>query len=55
MTDIPAELLREQVRERYANAASTVLDTGGRASCCTDDGCCGPTTLEVDESFGSVL
>jgi SAM-dependent methyltransferase len=32
-----------------------VLDTGGRASCCTDDGRCAPTTLEVDESFGSVL
>ena len=55
MTDVTAALLREQVRERYANAATTVLDTGRRASCCTDEGCCGPTTLEVDESFGSVL
>jgi arsenite methyltransferase len=55
MTDTTtADTLREQVRERYATAALTVLDTGGRASCC-DDGCCTPTTLEVEESFGSAL
>src|ERR671917_2769559 len=55
MTDTSAELLRERVRERYASAATTVLDTGGRASCGSDEGCCNPTTLEVDESFGGVL
>jgi arsenite methyltransferase len=33
----------------------TVLDTGSRASCCSDDGCCTPTTLEVDDSFDSAL
>ncbi len=57
-----ADALREQVRERYAAAATTV--TSGQehascaddASCCGDSGgCCGPTTLEVDGSFGSGL
>jgi arsenite methyltransferase len=50
--------LVEQVRERYARAAITVLDTGGAASCCGDSAsgsCCDPTTLEVDETFGSAL
>ena len=50
--------LREQVRERYARAATTVLDTGGGAACgCGPDSgsCCGPTVLESDEAFGSGL
>ena len=50
--------LVEQVRERYARAAITVLDTGGAGSCCGDStsgSCCDPTTLEVDETFGSAL
>jgi hypothetical protein len=38
-----------------AHAATTVLATGGGASCCTDEGGCSPTTLEVEESFGSLL
>src|SRR5215217_1566966 len=53
--------LRQQVRDRYAAAATTVTCGQGHASCC-DDGCCGdsgeccgPTTLEVDDSFGSAL
>ena len=50
MADTSAELLREQVRRRYANAATTVMDTGGRVSCCADDACFDRTTLEVDES-----
>jgi arsenite methyltransferase len=61
------ETLRERVRARYAEAATVVLDTGGSASCaadgscCTEDcraedgSCCGPTMLEVDETFGSSL
>jgi arsenite methyltransferase len=55
MAESIAEQLREQVRERYADVAVTVLDTGGRASCCTDAGCGTPTTLEVGESFGGML
>ena len=40
--------LREEVREKYAKAALTVLDTGG--------GCCGPQEVACcpeDESFGA--
>jgi len=57
-----ADALRDQVRERYAAAATTVTSGQGRASCadetsCCDDsgGCCGPTMLEVDDTFGSAL
>jgi arsenite methyltransferase len=57
-----ADELREQVRERYSAAATTVTSGQGRASCgedascCGDSaGCCGPVALEVDNSFGSVL
>ena len=57
--------LRERVRERYAEAATTVLETGRQASCCDSDcgadhgnssvPCCGPTVIDVDETFGGVL
>jgi arsenite methyltransferase len=49
--------LREQVRERYAAAATTVTTGDGNASCCGDStGCCGgATVLEVDDRFGSAL
>jgi arsenite methyltransferase len=47
------EQLREQVRARYAAAATSVLDTGAGASC--GDSCCTPATVEVDENFGSAL
>jgi len=57
-----ADALREQVRERYAAAATTVTSGQGHASCADDlsccgvpGGCCGPTTPEVDGSFGSSL
>jgi arsenite methyltransferase len=56
-----ADALREQVRERYAAAAITVTSGQGHASCCDDEGCgdsggcCGPTTLEIDDTFGSAL
>ena len=57
-----ADALREQVRERYAAAAITVTSGQGHASCgedasrCGDSGgCCGPTTLEIDDTFGSAL
>ena len=47
--------LREQVRERYAQAVSVVTETGAHAEestgCCGSDGdCCGPSA-----SFGSEL
>jgi arsenite methyltransferase len=56
-----ADALREQVRQRYAAAAITVSSGQGHASCCDDGccgdagGCCGPTTLEIDDTFGSAL
>jgi arsenite methyltransferase len=55
-----ADELREQVRARYAAAATTVISgqwhasCGDDASCCGDSDCCGPTVLGVD-SFGSSL
>jgi SAM-dependent methyltransferase len=62
MTETRADSLREQVRERYPAAATTVTSGQGHAfcdddaSCCGDSGgCCGPTTLEVNDSFGSIL
>ena len=65
MTDIHigAEDLRDQVRDRYAAAARTVTSGSGNASCCDDascgahgsSSCCGPTVLEVDNTFGAAL
>jgi arsenite methyltransferase len=54
------EQLQEQVRARYAAAAVTVTSGQGTASCCDDDcgdggPCCGPTVIEVDDTFGSAL
>ena len=51
------EQLRERVRERYAAAAMTVSSGQGTASCCdaNSGSCCGPTVLEVDDTFGSAL
>ncbi len=34
MTDTASADLREQVRDRYAAAASAVRDSAGQASCC---------------------
>ena len=45
--------LRDEVRARYASAATSVLDTGAGASC--GESCCGPTAVEVDDNFGSAL
>ena len=55
MTEIKAQdQLRERVRERYAAAATTVTSGHGSASCCDGSGgCCSPTMVEVDETFGS--
>jgi arsenite methyltransferase len=39
--------LRETVRARYAAAATAVTQGGG--------GCCGPDSVEVDETFGATL
>ena len=46
-----------RLRERYAAAAMTVTSAQGTASCCDDNSgsCCGPTVLEVDDTFGSAL
>ena len=49
MTQTGSAELSERVRERYAAAAMTVLETGGQASCCDTD-CCG-----TDETFGGAL
>jgi SAM-dependent methyltransferase len=55
MTDTGQDELREQVRERYARAAITVLDTGA-GGCGSGSGpCCGPSAEEVDDAFGSAL
>ena len=45
----PAEL-REQVRQRYAAAATRVTGEG-----CCSAGSCAPETIEVDETFGAAL
>jgi arsenite methyltransferase len=65
MPETSNDEMTERVRERYAAAALTVLETGGQASCCDTDcgtavgdaatSCCGPTVLEVDETFGGAL
>jgi arsenite methyltransferase len=57
MTEIEAQnQLREQVRARYAAAATTVTSGQGQASCCDDSGvCCGPMMVQVEDNFGSVL
>lgn len=65
MTPKGTEEIIERVRERYASAAITVLETGGRASCCdagcgtaeanAEGACCGTTVVEVDETFGGAL
>jgi arsenite methyltransferase len=57
--DTGRDTMREQVRDRYARAAITVLDTGGADSACGcgsgSGSCCGPTVLELDDTFGSAL
>ena len=57
MTDTKApDVVRDQVRERYAAAATNVTSGYGQATCCDDSGgCCGPTAVEVDDTFGSAL
>jgi arsenite methyltransferase len=42
MSDTTADVLREQVRSRYAEAARMVLEPGtGQAGCCGGESCCG--------------
>ncbi|HZA03363.1 MAG TPA: arsenite methyltransferase [Propionibacteriaceae bacterium] len=48
MTDTASSDLREQVRDRYAAAASAVRDGAGPASCC-------PPAVEADDRFGGTL
>jgi arsenite methyltransferase len=49
-----ADLLREQVRERYAQAA--VAAKSGSCGCAEDGGCCGNVSCEGDDaSFGEAL
>jgi SAM-dependent methyltransferase len=62
-TPIGTDELRSRVRERYAAAAMSVLDTGSGATCgdaccdpkTSDGSCCSPALLETDDSFGSAL
>src|SRR4051794_10581171 len=58
--NMTGEQRRDQVRSRYAEAATRVLETGTGAS--GGDGCCGPgrscggpDAVEVDDNFGSAL
>jgi hypothetical protein len=53
MTEIEAQhQLREQVRARYAAAATTVTSGQGQASCCDDSGvCCGPMMVQVERQL----
>jgi len=46
--------LREQVRDRYAAAATTVL-TSATADPGCGESCCTPAPLEVDDTFGGAL
>jgi SAM-dependent methyltransferase len=64
MTDTDANTeLRDQVRARYAAAATAVADTGKDALAVLDAGCCGPAdnsgccggSGEVGDAFGSAL
>jgi arsenite methyltransferase len=54
MTGTSQDELREQVRERYAQAAITVLDTGGAASACGcgsgSGSCCAPAMDQTEAS-----
>jgi arsenite methyltransferase len=54
MTGMSQDELREQVRERYAQAAITVLDTGGAASACGcgsgSGSCCAPAMDQTQAS-----
>ena len=55
MSTTSQEQLREQVRERYAQAAITVLDTGGTSSACGcgsgSGSCCAPATDQTEGTF----
>src|SRR5262249_12544927 len=61
MTSTSDAATREQVRARYAAAATAVTEGSGggtAAACCGPGdagGCCGDAAIEVDESFGSAL
>lgn len=59
------EEIREQVRDRYAEAATAVLqsqrnaltflESTDSASCCTPSGCCTPEPVTITEPFGASL
>jgi arsenite methyltransferase len=51
MSTDTAELLREEVRRRYAEAAQAVKQ--GSSSCCSTDSCCGGDAAAAD--FGQAL
>jgi arsenite methyltransferase len=59
MSDQAAEVLREQVRSRYAQAARAVLEPGTGQTCCEPaaGSCCGtgPPALETGDWFGGSL
>jgi arsenite methyltransferase len=52
MTTTPDTELREQVRARYAAAATSV---DGKDGCCSSDCCGGQQVDDVDEAFGAAL
>jgi arsenite methyltransferase len=60
VSDQSSEVLREQVRSRYAEAARAVLEPGtGQAGCCDPSAgaCCGPGSAALDaaDCFGGSL
>jgi SAM-dependent methyltransferase len=60
MTDQTKTSLREEVRERYAQAARVVLEQAGDTSggCCgssAEASCCGPVSVDIAEVFGPTL
>jgi SAM-dependent methyltransferase len=65
--DQGAPVTRDQIRERYAAAATKVLDGAAGGSCCGStavdtgsgssavDSCCGPAAAEAEPGFGTQL
>jgi len=56
VSDTTADVLREQVRSRYAEAARAVLEPGaGQDGCCGGGACCGPAPAAAVGGFSEGL
>src|SRR5262245_4666109 len=56
--DQAVAVTRQEVRDRYAEAAVRVLDGNAGGGCCAPSGsssCCGPAVAEAGDGFGSEL